>query len=170
MYEKAYRLAREAQAKARAEYQARLQAIGLSPLPDNHYSGGSLNERPYRPQTNDAWELHRQLLTTEGALSDEAQAEIEWQLCAIAIRCKASEILEILSDTDRIPSAVAGCDPVSKHYLQTVRGLKELKLLAMQALGEANRPEYRTLYAEVSREKHFADRSTASLFAQWPMD
>lgn len=170
MYEKAYRLAREAHAKARAEFQARLQAAGLSLLPDSHYSGGSPNERPYRPQTEPAWELHRQLLAAEGALSDADQEDINQALRAIAVRRKAAEILEGIPETDRISSAVAGCDPVSKHDLQTVRGRKELNLLAMQALGYEGTAEYGQLYADVSREKFFADTSTASLFAQRPMD
>jgi hypothetical protein len=168
--ELAYRRVREARAKAKSEYLDRLRAVGLSALGDEHYSGTSLNERPYGPHTEESWQLHRELLARENALTPDAKDQIEAHLRAIHVSQRAAAILEGLPEGSSIPSAIPSHEPVTKTDLRTIAGHDELRLIAMQQLGLQSAPEYGPLYAEVSRQKHFGARSLQTLFADRPME
>ncbi len=87
--EKAFKKARENWAAAKAEYERRLTKTQFHSLPDAEYSGPGLLGKPYMPRTREAWELHRQLLESEGALTPAALEEIEYGLQRISTAARS---------------------------------------------------------------------------------
>lgn len=162
-----YRKGREQRQAARDDYHRRLHSVKLEPLEDIKYDGSSI---PYRPQSPEAWLLHRELLRREKRLDRASENEIRDRLRWYEIYEHMKRVLDRAEKWGDISSAIKGDLPVKADYLKTVLGRDELHLIAMRELGYSRTPEYKNRLHDLATKKRNHGRTAEDMYRQRPME
>lgn len=136
MFEAGYRAEAEHRKATRFAYQARLNAAGLQPLEDQHYSEGN-------PSSEPAWELHKKLLQTEGNLTALASDQIEAGMQGVRLREVENLVGQELKSGGEIPHPFNARMPnITAKYALSSSGETLVRWESIRRLGWAESPRY----------------------------